>query len=92
MAALTSDLDIKQRNAVIQFVLDFISFLKKKLSGIDAMTFELSRLEDRFNELLSDAKQIEYVAKDSNISFSIAGEKSRTANHSLLFEAKLRDY
>ncbi len=88
--ALTAELDTKPRNAVVRFITDFISWIKKKLSGIKTLTLELSRLEDRFNELLSDAKNNR--VDDNEVKFSIAGEHSKTANHSLLFEAKLRDY
>ncbi|MBQ2934440.1 MAG: DNA/RNA non-specific endonuclease [Clostridia bacterium] len=76
LTALTKDMDTKQRNAVIQFVLDFISYLKKKLAGQKHITFELSRLEDSYKRLLFDAihkSQISNKAmrenKDSDISF-----------------------
>jgi len=52
MAALASDLDTKQRNDVIQFVLDFISYIKKRLNGQNYMTLQLSILlqTNRYNQ------------------------------------------
>ena len=71
MAAILSDVDVKHRNAVVQFVLDLISYIKKKLSGINGMTLELSRLEDRFNELLSDAKNNDIYDNEVRFSFGV---------------------
>ncbi|MGN1320259.1 MAG: hypothetical protein ACI4U6_03990, partial [Acutalibacteraceae bacterium] len=55
MAAIASNLEVKQRNKFIQFILDFISFIKKKLNGNNFMNLQLSVLEDGFNRMISEA-------------------------------------
>lgn len=57
--AMLSDLDVKERHEVIQYILDFLSYLKKKLAGDKDIVFEISRLEDSFNRMLSEANQNE---------------------------------
>lgn len=55
LESLLSGLDYKERNAVVQYILDFLSYLKKKLAGNKELVFEISRLEDNFNRALSEA-------------------------------------
>ena len=74
MVAMASDIEVKHRNKVIQFVLDFISYLKERIVGIDSIALELSRLEDRFNELLFDARNNDSVY-DNDIRFSFSGSR-----------------
>ena len=60
LAAMSTEFDTKQRNVVSQYIADVISWLKKKTNkvpGAENLTFELSRLEDTFNRMISDAKQ-----------------------------------
>ena len=52
---MVSQTDTKKRNAVVQFILDLISYIKKKLNGQDYMTVKLSVLEDGYRRMLSDA-------------------------------------
>ncbi len=88
IASLISDVPVKQRPKIIQFLHDFVSYLKKKLSGNREVTLKLSRLEDSFNRMLSDATNGEYSdTKTDNIRYSIVGKKSKTADYSLLGEA-----
>ena len=59
---------------------DFISWIKKKIQkvdGADKLTFELSRIEDSFNRMISDAKQ---NPTESKLKHSIAGVRAKTAN------------
>lgn len=55
LESLLSSLDYKERNAVVQYILDFLSYLKKKLAGNKELVFEISRLEDNFNRAISEA-------------------------------------
>ena len=55
---MLSDLNYKERNSVVQYILDFLSYLKKKLAGNKDIMFEISRLEDSFNRMLSEAVDI----------------------------------
>ena len=60
MAALTKMLGgmkAKQRNAVIDFILDLFRYLKEKLSGNEKITLEIVKLERMFNEAVYDAAQ-----------------------------------
>lgn len=52
---MLSGLNYKERNIVMRYILDFISYLKKKLAGNKEILFEISRLEDAFNRMLSEA-------------------------------------
>ena len=51
---MLSDLDYKERNAFAQFILDFLSYLKKKLAGNKEIVFEIFRLENNFNRMISE--------------------------------------
>ncbi len=85
MAALTSDLDTKQRNAVIQFILDFISWIKKKLGDMGFTRLQLEVLEHDFNELLMDASvqqaasqetiENSHIKSDIKYCFAICNDK-----------------
>ena len=55
ITAIASNLEAKHRNKFIQFILDFISFIKKKLNGNSFMNLQLSVLEDGFNRMISEA-------------------------------------
>ncbi|MBQ4120346.1 MAG: hypothetical protein IJD45_08170 [Clostridia bacterium] len=55
LESMLSDLSYKERNAVVQYILDFLSYLKKKLAGNNDIVFEISRLEDSFNRMISEA-------------------------------------
>ena len=64
--ALTVDMNLKEHNAFVQFVLDFISYLKKKLGGSNkTLTKELSVLEDRYLKMLTYKAQNPTTEKDS---------------------------
>ena len=73
LAAMSTEFDTKQRNVVSQYIADVISWLKKKINkvpGAENLTFELSRLEDTFNRMISDAKQ---NPTERELKHSIAG-------------------
>jgi hypothetical protein len=57
LESMLSNLDVKERNVVIQYILDFLSYIKKRLAGNKDIEFEISRLEDSFNRMLSEATQ-----------------------------------
>ena len=72
--SMLSDLDYKERNAVIQYILDFLSYLKKKLAGNKDIIFEISRLEDNFNRMISEtveAKKETPTENGRDLQFSI---------------------
>ncbi len=65
LKAIANELDAKQRSKFIQYILDFISYLKKRLNGTQ-ITNELSRLEDEFSRMLADAARSDYDKSDGN--------------------------
>lgn len=73
---ILSGLNYKDRNAVIRYILDFLSYLKKKLSGEKNLVFEISRLEDNFNRMLSEAVQTKNTPTkiSGDLEFSVAGD------------------
>ncbi len=54
---LMDSLDKKERPKFIQFILDFITYLKEKIAGNKQITLELVKLENKFAEMLNDAKE-----------------------------------
>jgi len=52
---MLSNLSYEERRTVIEYIRDFISYIKKKLLGEREINFEISRLEDMFNHMLSEA-------------------------------------
>ena len=60
--------DTKGRGAMRQFLHDFISYLKKKISGNREISFEISKLEDMFNRMFTDAT--EKVSNNSEVKYS----------------------
>lgn len=55
MAKIAGKVKVKKRCKFIQFILDFISYIKKKLKGKKFVSFELSALEDSFERMAVDA-------------------------------------
>lgn len=80
--------DTRERGAIRQFLHDFISYLKKKISGNREISFEISKLEDMFNRMFTDAA--EKTSDNQTEKYSLAGERARTSNNSLLEIAKRR--
>lgn len=76
LESITKYADVKQRGVIRQFLHDFISYIKKRISGNKEITFEISQLEDAFNRMLTDAAENSAVADttfaDSGINYSIA--------------------
>ncbi len=66
---LLNSLQQKQRPKAIQFILDFVSYLKEKLSGNKQITLKLIKLESRYAQLLKSAK--ENTAPKSGVKYSI---------------------
>lgn len=60
--------DTRERGAIRQFLHDFISYLKKKISGNREISFEISKLEDMFNRMFTDAA--EKVSNNSEVKYS----------------------
>ena len=80
LAAMSTEMTAKEHNVVLQYIIDFISWIKKKINkvqGADKLTFELSRIEDSFNRMISDAKQ---NPTERKLKHSIAGIRAKTAN------------
>ncbi len=68
---LLNSLEGKKRSKVMQFILDFVSYLKEKLSGNKDITFQIIRLESKFADLLKSAK--ENTAHNSGVKYSFEG-------------------
>lgn len=50
-----NEVKTKKHNKVIQFIIDFVSFIKKKIKGRNNLTLKLSILEDTFKRLFGEA-------------------------------------
>lgn len=57
LEGIIKNADTKERGAIRQFLHDFISYLKKKISGSREISFEISKLEDMFNRMFTDAAE-----------------------------------
>ena len=87
LEALVSSIDVKDRPAFIQYVLDFLAYLKKKLKGNKEISFEISHLEDSFNRMLSEATQVKSQSQKNDfedIKFTFA----RVTDESLIKQAE----
>lgn len=54
VVAIVNEVSVRKRPIVFQYLIDFISYIKKKLLGQGFITLELSMLEDSFNRMLSE--------------------------------------
>lgn len=88
LKGIIKNADTRERGAIRQFLHDFISYLKKKISGNREISFEISKLEDMFNRMFTDAA--EKTSDNQTEKYSLAGERARTSNNSLLEIAKRR--
>ena len=68
LEGIIKNADTKERGAIRQFLHDFISYLKKKISGNREISFEISKLEDMFNRMFTDAT--EKVLNNSEVKYS----------------------
>lgn len=57
LEGIIKNADTKERGAIRRFLHDFISYLKKKISGNREISFEISKLEDMFNRMFTDAAE-----------------------------------
>ena len=57
LEGIIKNADTKERGTIRQFLHDFISYLKKKISGNREISFEISKLEDMFNRMFADATE-----------------------------------
>lgn len=68
LEGIIKNADTKERGTIRQFLHDFISYLKKKISGNREISFEISKLEDMFNRMFTDAT--EKVSNNSEAKYS----------------------
>ena len=68
LEGIIKNADTRERGAIRQFLHDFISYLKKKISGNREISFEISKLEDMFNRMFTDAT--EKVLNNSEVKYS----------------------
>ena len=68
LKGIIKNADTRERGAIRQFLHDFISYLKKKISGNREISFEISKLEDMFNRMFTDAT--EKVSNNSEVKYS----------------------
>ena len=89
--AMLSDLDINERKSVIQYLLDFLKYLKNKLSGNTDIVYEISRLEDSFNRMLSEAVQTQKnTAENSSVKYSL-NVNAKSELHKALYDTNYRN-
>lgn len=71
---MMSDLDYNQRQTVWQHIKEFLAYLKRKLSGEKNLVLEITRLENRFNRMLSEAVQTKTpTEQNGGVKFSFEG-------------------
>ena len=58
LASIIKNADTKERGTIRRVLHDFISFIKKKLSGNRNISFEISRLEDSFAKMFAEADNV----------------------------------
>jgi len=75
----------EQKPRIIQFICDFIAYLKNKLSGVKNISFELQRLESKYLAMLKTAQKnttgksgVKYSRAEENNNSSI---KQQLRNH-----------
>ena len=90
-----NEVNSEDRNVVLQFIHDVISWLKTRLKG-EKVSFKIIRLENRFAAVLRNVDntnaQKNNTTNDGDVQYLFAGQKSRTSNYSLLDQAiKLED-
>ena len=68
LKGIIKNADTRERGAIRQFLHDFINYLKKKISGNREISFEISKLEDMFNRMFTDAT--EKVSNNSEVKYS----------------------
>ena len=73
LEALMSNLNYSERKNIIRYILDFLSSIKNKLSKEKDLVAEISKLEDRFNRMLSEAVQTKNTPTEisGDLEFSI---------------------
>ncbi|MBO5321703.1 MAG: hypothetical protein J6B22_03740 [Clostridia bacterium] len=76
---MVSNLDYKQAETIWQHIKEFFAYLKRKLSGEKDLVWEITRLENQFNRMLSEAVQTKKATEQSGgIKFDI--KKSTDGN------------
>ena len=91
MEALVKSANKKERPKIIQFILDFIQYLKEKLKGNRSITLELLNLERKYAQMLNDAEGAESqknTAGKVGIKSSISGKY----DYSKSFEEQIDDW
>ncbi|MBO5211096.1 MAG: hypothetical protein J6B80_04115 [Clostridia bacterium] len=70
---MMSGLNYEQAETVWQHIKEFFAYLKRKLSGEKNLVWEITRLENQFNRMLSEAVETKKAAEDGggNLSFHI---------------------
>ena len=72
LTRLLNSLEGKKRSKVMQFIHDFVSYLKERLSGNKDITLQLIRLESKFADVLKSAK--ENTAENSGVKYSVSND------------------
>ena len=89
--AMLNDLEVKDRNAVIQYLRDFINYLKKKFAGDKDISFAISHLEDSFNRMLSEAVQTQKnTTENSGVKYSL-NVNAKSELHKALYDTNYRN-
>ena len=90
LEGIIKNADTKERGAIRQFLHDFISYLKKKISGNREISFEVSRLEDMFNRMFTDAteKTSDNQTEKYSIAFGEGNNRSETKQIMSLIDEK----
>lgn len=79
---LIKQVNAKQRPQIIQYVLDFLAYLKDKLSGKKNITFELKHLESAYAAMLREATQKENTADNGGVRYSVSKDSKHNEYNS----------
>ena len=71
---LTTNMTVKEKRSVIDFIKDFIAHIKDKLTKVKGVSSEILSLERKFNKLISTAEQNKTA--DEGATYSIAEDDS----------------
>ncbi len=75
--AITEGMTKSHKNAVVRWLSDFFAFIKSKLQGNNRVTFEITRLQNRFNEMLSERDATKgTIAENGGVRFSFMDDTS----------------
>lgn len=85
---ILSGVNQREHGRIVQFLIDFVRYIKERLQGNNKITFELMRLEGYYKRALNNARV--QAEENTNVKYAFAGVNAKTADLAALEEAKRR--